>query len=680
METLDVSKRSYYILGRHPSTADLVVPHPSVSRQHAVLQHRDTGEIFLYDLGSTHGSTVNKKMCSSRTYIALRIGAMIRLGQSSRTLCLMGSEDPTRESAADASSASEREMAAVQIAEARAEARAERIAVSTGRSRVSAADLHSSGAGWGFSDDAKDDMPAADGDDLERLSFEQLFSQAKAQGLPMSAKQGRLVEQLEKRTAKAENLKTETERIAAKEIDGLSAGQSSQLERNSARLKELNDQMDSLKEQIAETLREQLGMGRILDGRGGTGSKRAGADDDYGDSDDDDFFDRTTTRRGTKGILKRGAGPPGPNSASGAPQDIPDSETSLRAKLASVQAERAEVIHKQDMLSVERATLDAQAAADPLEAYMLANSAEVATSRAADLASRLTILKAEEARLQKLIDFVAPALPSTPAPPQSLMQPPAQPPAQPLAQQPPAQPPVKVSQRSSTQATTQLPSDAAKGSLHVESGDGASTALDGPRLGPAMPAAATGPAMPGVPDFTSTAKKQFQAQFAAAVTSLTSGAPGPIGEIGEEAGGEAPSTVAPLLADPSSSEASGDVVRGGLGFGASHPDRAQVAVAKQAMLVAQAKAAREAALLPGLNRSATSTAASSAASSAVDKPMGDGPLAKRPRQGPLMGPPAVAKSAKLAPKVAADEADFEWSAPADQAGDGKTSLNARLGY
>ena len=99
LETLDVSSCSHYVLGRHPSSADLVVPHPSVSRDHAVIQHRDTGEILFFDLGSTHGSTVDEEAVPVKTYIALRVGAMIRLGQSSCQLCLMREATPLRKKA-----------------------------------------------------------------------------------------------------------------------------------------------------------------------------------------------------------------------------------------------------------------------------------------------------------------------------------------------------------------------------------------------------------------------------------------------------------------------------------------------------------------------------------------------------------------------------------------------------
>ena len=199
LETVDVSARSHYILGRAPQTADIVVAHPSVSRQHAVLQHSETGEVFLMDLDSTHGTQINRKALTARSYVALRIGASVRLGQSSRVLTLMGDADPAREDAAIKARAAKAEEAKAKAAEERAAARAARIAQQTGRSQVSANDLHEAGAGWGFDAEAEaaegdegGGGEGADDDDLGSAGFDALVEVAKEKGLKQSVKQGTL--------------------------------------------------------------------------------------------------------------------------------------------------------------------------------------------------------------------------------------------------------------------------------------------------------------------------------------------------------------------------------------------------------------------------------------------------------------------------------------------------------
>jgi hypothetical protein len=46
----------------------------SISRQHAVFQFRQNGECYLYDLGSTHGTLLNKRPLKPKAYVRLRNG------------------------------------------------------------------------------------------------------------------------------------------------------------------------------------------------------------------------------------------------------------------------------------------------------------------------------------------------------------------------------------------------------------------------------------------------------------------------------------------------------------------------------------------------------------------------------------------------------------------------------
>ena len=46
----DLATKSYYLFGRNKEHSDFLMENPSVSRKHAILQHKDTGQVFLYDL------------------------------------------------------------------------------------------------------------------------------------------------------------------------------------------------------------------------------------------------------------------------------------------------------------------------------------------------------------------------------------------------------------------------------------------------------------------------------------------------------------------------------------------------------------------------------------------------------------------------------------------------------
>jgi len=405
IESLDVSQRSYYILGRDPGSAQVVLPHPSVSRQHAVIQHRDSGGVWLMDLGSTHGTTLNKKPCPPKAYVRLPVGATVRLGTGTRLACLMGppdeadpamSADPAKRAAAAAAS---HEASAARLA-----ARAERIAKTTGRSAVSAEALHGGGAGWGFSEDAAVEARDREEEELDGHGFEALLAMVRRSELKMSVRQQRLLDQLEKRTDKIAHLAEETGRIAAKESEGLSAGQTAALGRNEARSSELAEQVESLKEQLAESIREQLGaVRRVLDKRGGGGAEEE-------DDDEDDFFDRTAKTKKKGGAAAGRCG--GSASGGAAPAEEVLSEATLSLKLEALEADDESVSRQLASAEAEQHARQSSSAAgaDELDSYMRSNAIDVGQRKVAALHAARAANARERARLTKLIQFVRPAL------------------------------------------------------------------------------------------------------------------------------------------------------------------------------------------------------------------------------------------------------------------------------
>ncbi|KAM8787063.1 kanadaptin [Rhynchonycteris naso] len=99
--TRSLKGTSYCLFGRLPS-CDVCLEHPSVSRYHAVLQHGASGPdgdcdglgpgFYLYDLGSTHGTFLNKTRIPPRTYCRVHVGHVLRFGGSTRLFLLQGPE------------------------------------------------------------------------------------------------------------------------------------------------------------------------------------------------------------------------------------------------------------------------------------------------------------------------------------------------------------------------------------------------------------------------------------------------------------------------------------------------------------------------------------------------------------------------------------------------------------
>jgi FOG: FHA domain len=104
VEVLHISKQSAYLFGREEKVADVPVYHPSLSKQHCVLQYRalpdkssgrDQQRValrcrpYLMDLGSTNGTFINGVRLDEARYYELKKGDVITLGSSSREYVLL---------------------------------------------------------------------------------------------------------------------------------------------------------------------------------------------------------------------------------------------------------------------------------------------------------------------------------------------------------------------------------------------------------------------------------------------------------------------------------------------------------------------------------------------------------------------------------------------------------------
>lgn len=101
LDTIDLSPRSCWLIGREMAVVDLPAEHPSISKQHAVIQFRrrekrnefgeSTSKVnpYLIDLESANGTTLNDEPVPDRRYMELRDKDIIRFGHSSREYVVM---------------------------------------------------------------------------------------------------------------------------------------------------------------------------------------------------------------------------------------------------------------------------------------------------------------------------------------------------------------------------------------------------------------------------------------------------------------------------------------------------------------------------------------------------------------------------------------------------------------
>ncbi|KAF5677911.1 PML1-like protein [Fusarium heterosporum] len=101
VDTIDLSARSCWLIGREMTIVDLPAEHPSISKQHAVIQFRyvekrnefgdKIGKVkpYLIDLESANGTMLNDSKIPDSRYLELRDKDMIQLGHSTREYVVM---------------------------------------------------------------------------------------------------------------------------------------------------------------------------------------------------------------------------------------------------------------------------------------------------------------------------------------------------------------------------------------------------------------------------------------------------------------------------------------------------------------------------------------------------------------------------------------------------------------
>lgn len=101
LETLHLYTRSIWLVGRDESITDLYLPHPSISKQHAVIQFRfvsvrdEFGEgkgrvrPYVMDLESANGTSLNGERVEATRFVELRDGDVLGFGESEREFVVM---------------------------------------------------------------------------------------------------------------------------------------------------------------------------------------------------------------------------------------------------------------------------------------------------------------------------------------------------------------------------------------------------------------------------------------------------------------------------------------------------------------------------------------------------------------------------------------------------------------
>lgn len=310
--------KDHYLAGRQTDVVDIALDHESCSRQHAAFQFGEKGELYVTDLGSTHGTYVNKKRIEPQKYEHLIPGSLIRFGESSRMFVVVGPASVAEEA--------EKEAAA------RAQARQKQAAAQQAKQRREQQDEEpDGGATWGMRPDAvvsddEDDEEQAMGGELGEGQLMTMLGGGKAVGAggrrgtaghwldrldatKLTEKERVIFDRLTTKKLKLRNFQAEMSRIKAKEggQGGLTGGQLAQLARCETACDDLTTQIEEDEDVLRDRL-ETRQPGMTGDGDGKYKSKKGHADDGYGATDilDDDDDDDDGGRAGGKKKGKAG--------------------------------------------------------------------------------------------------------------------------------------------------------------------------------------------------------------------------------------------------------------------------------------------------------------------------------------------------------------------------------------
>lgn len=371
IDQLDVSGKGAFMFGR-VDLCDFVLEHPTISRFHAVLQFNGNGDAFLYDLGSTHGTFVNKAQVKKKVYLELHVGDVIRFGHSSRLYILQGPPElmPL-----------ERDLKQLRDAKIREKMQDREASLLRASVEASLAD----GISWGMAEDAIEEIGEEDADEVTWQTY-------KGQ---LTEKQEKTREKIIKRLEKVANMKKEIDAIRVKDISqgGLTQGQQTQIARNEQRISQIMEELENLEETLNESIQESIGAraGKVVYGK----KKGTTEDEDETLSDDDEFYDRTKKKPATH--------------KAGEQQSIETADTLLDKKEAIIK----EMEEKTKFLTNEKSKVEPKVDGenengDALDAYMTGVSTQIVLDVTIRLQTELSSLQSELDRIQYLLKIADP--------------------------------------------------------------------------------------------------------------------------------------------------------------------------------------------------------------------------------------------------------------------------------
>lgn len=369
IDQLNVYEKGAYMFGR-VDLCDFVLEHPTISRFHAVLQFRSNGDAYLCDLGSTHGSFINKNQVKKKIFVDLHVGDVIRFGHSSRLYIFQGPNHLMLP---------ESDLTVMKKAKMREETLDREASLQRARREASVAD----GISWGMGEDAVEEAE----DEVDEITWQTYNGQ-------LTEKQQKTREKVLKRTEKISHMKKEIDAIRAKDISqgGLTQGQQTQIARNEQRITQIMEELENLEETLNDSIRESLGARSGIRSRGKKGGGME--DDEEVLSDDDDFYDRTKKPSNKKADQNQSI-------------ETADSLLDKRDAIKKEMEEKRELLLREENKMESQTDLDT--GTDALDAYMSGLSSQLVLDKTTKLQNELSSLQPELDRILYLLKIADPS-------------------------------------------------------------------------------------------------------------------------------------------------------------------------------------------------------------------------------------------------------------------------------
>ena len=244
-------KKSYYIIGRQPDIVDIQMDHPSISRQHAILQFRNDSCLMIMDWNSAQGTFVNKKQLEKDVYQRLYVGDILKFGCSTRMYIVNGPDEQLRQEYDSIGMQKYREK------------------LTDNSNKIKEKQNESMNISWGFREDApQEDDEYDDNKDINEKdnlpfymkndeNYDRKYGdkfKVELDETEINEKDKQLLEKIRSKEIKIQNMQEENRRIYMKDGQegGLTENQMKTVNRNDERISQLMEQVEVLVAQIKD--------------------------------------------------------------------------------------------------------------------------------------------------------------------------------------------------------------------------------------------------------------------------------------------------------------------------------------------------------------------------------------------------------------------------------------------